>query len=134
MQYNYEWGSFNYATGTFKLESYSNYTINSDGQYVFTSEHFAITKNTGGAASYNDYSAGTTLTFWNASNPNVQTHVRTSSLTFHASDFFQSNSDTIQMTEVVNAGHSMSGVTNANGNTVIDWKNIAELVLTVAGS
>lgn len=140
MEYNYEWGALNFATGTFHFIAYENSSYNSStSKYTFLqTPNFVIHTATGGAGQITSSNSLPVQIFWNSTSDNVRTAIKTADTVFYASDFFQSNTDNVLMTLAINAdsinGTPVSGLAVASGNTVIDWQNIAELIVEVSGS
>ena len=136
VQYNYEWGWYNYATGTFQMVSYANGTY-SNGNFIFTNYHTAFQRSTGGCGGISSHNNGQYQVFWNLTDSHVQTMTRTGDTVFCANDFIQSNTDNVEVTININAASvinpSVSGFATANGSTVIDWNNIFGLIDAVGG-
>ena len=128
--YKYEWGAFNYATGTFSL----NVTLceNINDNPVFQ-PYLTIKTSFGGQASNASFYAFTPYYSINATNGNPMWSYEVEQ-EFSASDFFQSNYDTVGIEMHVTSEPSATALVKANSNTVIDWRNILDLAVSVAGS
>jgi len=129
VQYNYEWGAFNYATGKISV-NVSMYWISTDSPQFEPVAN--ITTQFNGAATNSSYSFGSYYGL-NATNgdPMWIYSVRQG---FSANDFFQSNTDNVHIVIHVTSAPSATTQVNASSNTVIDWKNILNIAITVAGS
>ncbi len=135
IQYNYEWGWFNYATGTFKVVGYENSTYNSNtGQFDFSNYNFVPHRSIGGFASITSTNNGSPQVFLNASNTQFFTATVTMDTVFHASSGLSTNTDNVEVTLDINSGAiSATGYYTDNSHTSIDWKNILSIVLVVSG-
>ncbi len=129
MEYKYEWGWDNYETGTL----IANQSIYSKETSPGICGPMQITWTVSGAATKGSYNWGSAFVSVNASNGYVMIS-HTIQATFHASDFFQSNTDDVMITIHFTTYPTASGTINANSNTAIDWTNIFEVAISVAGS
>jgi hypothetical protein len=133
--YAYTWGWNNYGTGIFSVAAYSNSTLNSNLQGVFTNCNFVIHDSTNSATKITSFNPCTKQVFWNLTDPNVQVATISPDVVFHTTAYFTWDTDNVEITIDMNAGGlGVSGYYTGQNHSQIDWHNIAGLIAKFAGS
>jgi len=132
-QVNYEWGWNDYAYGTIRLTAYANNTYDySNDTYLFINTSAQLYVTTYGSYAWiTNKKYYSPMLVWNTSNQYVRMIVYEGRVTFHATTWFTSNSNTIHIMINMNANDSVTATAQQSGHTWIDWRNILSLVTTI---
>ncbi len=134
LKYNYEWGWYNYATGTFEVKVLLQ-SFDSGACGYRWDPSFSVTRTVNDNAKISSQNNGANL--WYPNQAIEKSLSRSYDTVFTSSDFFTTNVDNVLL-EFQMCGTQgntyMKGSIISQGNTVIDWANILHLIASAAGS